>query len=102
MSSITFLQSRIASTLIKDLYRGKTFKNYTFINHYFHTNKSLPNLTASFLAVNTNDLHNVTCNRMMAGHAKWQNIKHIKEAKDKEKNMLCNKYAFLLRSAVRG
>ncbi|KAG8197447.1 hypothetical protein JTE90_014929 [Oedothorax gibbosus] len=37
----------------------------------------------------------------MAGHAKWQNIKHIKDAKDREKSLVCNRYAFLLRSAVR-
>lgn len=41
-------------------------------------------------------------NRSMAGHAKWQNIKHIKEEKDRQKNLMCNKYARLVAIAVKG
>ncbi|KAF8796255.1 putative transcriptional regulatory protein like [Argiope bruennichi] len=37
----------------------------------------------------------------MAGHAKWQNVKHIKAEKDRQKQLMCNKYAFLIGLAVR-
>ncbi|XP_054712369.1 probable transcriptional regulatory protein PERMA_0079 [Uloborus diversus] len=39
--------------------------------------------------------------RQMAGHAKWQNVKHIKAEKDRQKTMLCNKYSRLIALAVR-
>lgn len=102
MSSISLLHRRFSSAIFKDLCQGRTLKHCTFLSHYFHTSKRLPQATSSFLTINTHDLYNISCNRMMAGHAKWQNVKHIKEAKDKQKSMVCNKYAFLLRSAVRG
>ncbi|GBM40633.1 putative transcriptional regulatory protein PERMA_0079 [Araneus ventricosus] len=37
----------------------------------------------------------------MAGHSKWQNVKHVKAEKDRQKNLMCNKYAFLIGLAVR-
>lgn len=40
--------------------------------------------------------------RGMAGHSKWQNIRHIKGAKDKEKSHLSTKFAQRLRLAVKG
>lgn len=40
--------------------------------------------------------------RGMAGHSKWQNIRHIKGAKDKEKSHLTSKFAQRLRVAVKG
>lgn len=39
--------------------------------------------------------------RGMAGHSKWQNIRHIKGAKDKEKSHLSTKFAQRLRLAVK-
>jgi len=44
---------------------------------------------------------NIVCHRCMAGHAKWQNIKHIKAAKDKEKTAICNRYVRMIGYAVR-
>ena len=40
--------------------------------------------------------------RCMAGHAKWQNVKHIKSEKDRAKSILFNKYIRLISAAVRG
>ncbi|GFX03335.1 probable transcriptional regulatory protein PERMA_0079 [Trichonephila clavipes] len=37
----------------------------------------------------------------MAGHAKWQNVKHVKAEKDRQKTLLCNKYVYLIAMAVR-
>jgi len=39
--------------------------------------------------------------RHMAGHAKWQNIKHVKAEKDKQKSMMYNKYVRQVIAAVR-
>lgn len=39
--------------------------------------------------------------RCMAGHSKWQNIKHIKAEKDKAKSLACNRFARLVALAVR-
>ena len=38
----------------------------------------------------------------LAGHSKWQNIKHTKMAKDQEKSNLYAKFAYLIRAAVKG
>lgn len=40
--------------------------------------------------------------RCMAGHAKWQNVAHIKSAKDRAKSVLFNKYIRMINAAVRG
>lgn len=40
--------------------------------------------------------------RCMAGHAKWQNVAHIKSEKDRAKSILFNKYIRLISAAVRG
>jgi len=39
--------------------------------------------------------------RYMAGHAKWQNIKHVKAEKDRQKGLLFNKYIRLVNAAVK-
>lgn len=39
--------------------------------------------------------------RCMAGHAKWQNIKHVKAEKDKQKSIMFNKYIRLMNAAIR-
>ena len=40
--------------------------------------------------------------RGMAGHSKWQNIRHIKGAKDKEKSNMSMKFAHRINLAVKG
>ncbi|KFM59174.1 Translational activator of cytochrome c oxidase 1, partial [Stegodyphus mimosarum] len=54
-----------------------------------------------FLKSNKFSLYDITSCRQMAGHAKWQNIKHIKAEKDRKKQILCNRYARLVALAVR-
>ncbi|GIY02473.1 translational activator of cytochrome c oxidase 1 [Caerostris darwini] len=61
---------------------------------------NVPHRTAALLYVRQNDLLNITIKRH-AGHAKWQNVKHVKAEKDRQKTLVCNKYAFLIRMAVR-
>ena len=43
----------------------------------------------------------VSC-RGMAGHSKWQNIKHTKAAKDSEKSKLSLHYSRKIKSIIRG
>lgn len=47
-----------------------------------------------------NSYNAILC-RLMAGHSKWQNIRSIKAAKDKEKSVLYGKYTHFIRVAVR-
>jgi len=40
--------------------------------------------------------------RNMAGHSKWANIKHIKEAKDNERAKIHSRITRLIRITIRG
>lgn len=40
--------------------------------------------------------------RCMAGHSKWQNIKHIKAAKDAQKQAVANQVVNRIKVAIRG
>lgn len=67
-----------------------------------HTNFCSAQRTVPLLCIKQNDFYNVMNNKRMAGHAKWQNVKHVKAEKDRQKNIMCNKYVFLIGLAVRG
>lgn len=47
-------------------------------------------------------LSNFEMYRFMAGHAKWQNVKHVKAEKDRQKSVLFNKYVRIINAAIRG
>ncbi|XP_015903371.2 probable transcriptional regulatory protein Tlet_1011 [Parasteatoda tepidariorum] len=76
--------SKILSNFSRQIFHNQTFKHppCTFL-----IRESLP--------------CSVACTRYMAGHSKWQNIKHIKAAKDREKSITCSKYVRLIQFAVR-
>ena len=57
----------------------------------------------SSLYSNTHITNNVLLNnaRCMAGHAKWQNVKSTKEAKQKLKNMVIDKSLRAMKNAIK-
>ncbi|GFU07061.1 translational activator of cytochrome c oxidase 1 [Nephila pilipes] len=57
--------------------------------------------TTWFLVCKQNVQLNLVMYRHMAGHSKWQNVKHIKAEKNRQKNLLSCKYVYLIGLAVR-
>lgn len=43
-----------------------------------------------------------TSQSLFAGHAKWQNIKHIKAAKDSQRSLMVAKQMRIIRMAITG
>ncbi|KAJ6217107.1 hypothetical protein RDWZM_008264 [Blomia tropicalis] len=68
---------------------------------------SLPNLFRNIICRSPLYFHSIQSNRIIhqssilgAGHAKWQNIKHVKAAKDQQKSQLYNRLIMKIKVAV--